>query len=182
LFVGPKITGHYTLAGVHDDQDVLFFSTGTGEAPHNAMVAELLTRGHRGRIVNAVCVRQHSDLAYAETHRTLERMFSTYRYLPLTTREPENIDRSHPNFVGKQYLQTLIESGRLDAELGHSLSPSRTHVFLCGNPAMIGIPHVNDDGSHSYPQPTGVVELLERRGFTADARGQAGNVHFEKYW
>lgn len=182
LFVGPKTTGHYTLSHVAEGQDVVFLSTGTGEAPHNAMVAELLERRHTGRIVNAVCVRLRSDLAYLDVHLEVERQASNYRYIPLTTREPENIDPKQPGYVGKQYIQKLIESGRLETELGHALDPRRTHVFLCGNPAMIGIPHVNDDGSRSFPQPTGVIELLERRGFHADERGHMGNVHFEKYW
>ncbi|MGQ0637153.1 MAG: ferredoxin--NADP reductase [Planctomycetaceae bacterium] len=182
LFVGTKITGHYTLAHVTENQHVVFFATGTGEAPHNAMIAELLARHHKGKIINAICVRQKTDLAYLETHRQLERQFPNYRYWTLTTREPENIDRTHAGYVGKQYLQSLIESGRLESELGGSIDPQRTHVFLCGNPAMIGIPQAADDGARTYPQPTGVIELLERRGFHADERGQTGNVHFEKYW
>jgi ferredoxin--NADP+ reductase len=146
------------------------------------MIAELLERGSAGRIISAVCVRHRSDLAYLDVHQELERQISNFRYLPLTTREPENLNANEPGYVGKQYIQKLIESGRLETELGHGLDPKRTHFFLCGNPAMIGIPHVNDDGSHSYPQPTGVVELLERRGSRADERGHVGNVHFEKYW
>lgn len=182
LFVGSKTTGHYTLSSVADGQDVVFFSTGTGEAPHNAMVAELLERAHGGRIVNAVCVRMRSDLAYLDVHREVERQAANYRYIPLTTREPENLDRTRPDYVGKQYIQKLIESGQLESELGHVADPRHTHVFLCGNPAMIGVPHINDDGSRLYPQPTGVIELLERRGFQPDERGHLGNVHFEKYW
>jgi ferredoxin--NADP+ reductase len=182
LLVGPKITGHYTLGPVIQGQDIVFLATGTGEAPHNAMVAELLDRRHTGRILNAVCVRRRTDLGYLDVHLALERHFPNYRYLPLTTREPSNIDRTRADYVGKQYLQGLIESGRLETELGHALDPARTHVFLCGNPAMIGIPHTEEDGSHVYPQPTGVIEILERRGFHADERGRPGNIHFEKYW
>ncbi len=37
------------------------------------MLAELLSREHRGRIVSAVCVRYQSDLAYLRAHRELER-------------------------------------------------------------------------------------------------------------
>jgi ferredoxin--NADP+ reductase len=182
LFVGPKITGHYTLAPVMEGHDVFFLATGTGEAPHNAMIAELLDRGHRGRIVSAVCVRRRADLAYLGTHAALARQFPNYRYLPLTTREPVNSDRARPDYVGKQYLQNLIESGTLESETGHPLDPARTHFFLCGNPAMIGIPHTEEDGSHVYPQPTGAIEILERRGFHTDERGRRGNIHFEKYW
>lgn len=182
LFVGTKITGHYTLASVAAGHDVVFLATGTGEAPHNAMVAELLARQHTGRIVNAVCVRRRVDLGYATVHGQVEAQFANYRYLGLTTREPENLDPSLPGFTGKQYIQNLIESGRLEQELAGPLDPQKTHVFLCGNPAMIGIPHVEDDGSHTYPHPVGVIELLERRGFRSDERGHAGNIHFERYW
>lgn len=182
LFVGTKMAGHYTLCSVADGQDVVFLATGTGEAPHNAMIADLLVRGHSGRIISAVCVRQHIDLAYHAAHVALEQRYPNYRYLPLTTREPINLDHRHPDYVGKQYIQSLIETGRLESELGHPLDPDRTHVFLCGNPEMIGIPHAGEEGRHIYPRPTGVVELLEQRGFCADVHGHTGNIHFEKYW
>jgi ferredoxin--NADP+ reductase len=182
LFVGTKISGNYTLAPVADGQDVIFLATGTGEAPHNAMIAELLTRGHSGRIICAVCVRQRADLAYENAHRAIERRFPNYHYLPLTTREPINLDRSHTNYVGKQYIQDLIETGRLEAALGRGFRPGQTHFYLCGSPAMIGVPHVDENGKHIYPKPTGVVELLEQRGFRADLHGHSGNIHFEKYW
>jgi ferredoxin--NADP+ reductase len=182
LFVGTKISGHYTLSRVADEQDVIFLATGTGEAPHNAMIAELLARGHSGRIVSAVCVRQHIDLAYHAAHVAIEQRFPNYRYLPLTTRESINIDHNHLGYVGKQYIQNLIETGRLEAELGHPFRPNRNHFFLCGSPAMIGVPHADEEGQHLYPRPTGVVELLEQRGFHADLHGHTGNIHFEKYW
>lgn len=182
LFVGKKITGHYTLSTVADGQDVIFLATGTGEAPHNAMIAELLARGHSGHIISAVCVRERRDLAYDAVHRALEKRFSNYRYLPLTTREPINVDRRHAGYVGKQYIQDLITAGRLEAELAHAFRPGQTHFFLCGSPAMIGVPHAGANGTHIYPQPTGVVELLEQRGFQADLAGHGGSIHFEKYW
>lgn len=182
LFVGPKITGHYTLAPVAAGMHVIFLATGTGEAPHNGMIAELLQRRHSGKIVSVVCVRRQTDLAYLSTHVALERRYPGYCYVVLTTRDPINLDRNRPDFVGKQYIQDLIESGRLEARLGYRLNPGRTHVFVCGNPAMIGIPHTEDDGRHVYPLPIGVVEILERRGFRLDERRRTGNIHVEKYW
>nr|NIP85953.1 ferredoxin--NADP reductase [Planctomycetales bacterium] len=52
LFMSPHPHGHYSLDRVQPDDDVVLVSTGTGEAPHNAMLAQLLSRGHTGRIVN----------------------------------------------------------------------------------------------------------------------------------
>jgi ferredoxin--NADP+ reductase len=36
----------------------------------------------------------------------------------------------------------------------------------------------------SYPQPAGVIEVLEKRGFRADVSATKfkGNIHFEEYW
>jgi ferredoxin--NADP+ reductase len=176
--IGDKITGHYTLEHVKDGDSVVFLGTGTGEAPHNYMLWELLKRGHRGHVLNACCVRYRRDLGYLETHHELMRRYTNYKYLPLTTREAESVKH-------KVYIQDLITSGQLAEQLGDTLDPERTHVYLCGNPKMIGVP-VKDPatGERTYPAPTGVIELLEQRGFRADnaALKQRGNVHFEEYW
>lgn len=181
IFIGPRAHGHYTLGPVRTADDVLFFATGTGEAPHNAMVAELLARGHGGRILSATCVRYRKDLAYLATHRELERQFPNYRYVALTTREPENLVASRPDFVGKQYLQDFVASGGLEAEFGTRIDPARTHVYLCGGPGMIGLPQ-HAPGGDIFPEPAGMAELLTRRGFRLDSPRAVGTLHFEKYW
>jgi ferredoxin/flavodoxin---NADP+ reductase len=178
LSIGEKITGHYTLESVKDGDNVVFLGTGTGEAPHNYMLWELLRRGHRGRILSATCVRFRKDLGYLSTHQELGKRYPHYKYLPLTTREADT--SAH-----KVYIQDLITSGQLEAQLGAPLNPSTTHVFLCGNPKMIGVP-VKDPqtGQRVYPATIGVIELLEKRGFQADnnAAKIKGNIHFEEYW
>jgi hypothetical protein len=50
---------------------------------------------------------------------------------------------------------------------------------------MIGIPAKNKEtNTWHYPEPLGVIEILERQGFVADnpALKREGNIHFEKYW
>jgi ferredoxin--NADP+ reductase len=176
--IGERITGHFTLEPVKPTDTVIFLGTGTGEAPHNYMTWELLRTGHAGKVLNACCVRLRGDLAYLETHKKLMTRNPNYQYLALTTREPETIGQ-------KVYIQDLITSGQLEEKLGEPLDPARTHVFLCGNPKMIGVPQKNKEtGIREYPQPTGVVEILERRGFQVDnpAARVKGNVHFEEYW
>jgi ferredoxin--NADP+ reductase len=178
LYLGEKITGTFTLDSVKPDDTVLFLSTGTGEAPHNYMTWDLLRRGHRGRLLAACCVRYRKDLGYREMQSLLEKRYPNYTYLSLVTREPEVVGR-------KVYIQDLIASGELEQHLGKPLDPATTHVYLCGNPKMIGIPEKDrDSGQLNYPQPQGVIELLERRGFRMDNpphRGE-GNIHYEKYW
>jgi ferredoxin--NADP+ reductase len=178
LFLGEKITGHFTLDPVKPTDAVVFLSTGTGEAPHNYMLWELLRRGHEGQILAACCVRYRRDLAYVDIHEELMRRCPNYTYLSLTTRESANVGH-------KVYIQDLITSGQLEERLGQPLDPARTHVYLCGNPKMIGVPYKDKEtGLRTYPQPLGVIEILERRGFIVDqpAAKMKGNIHFEEYW
>jgi ferredoxin/flavodoxin---NADP+ reductase len=178
LRLNEKIAGSFTLEGVEPDQSVIFLSTGTGEAPHNYMLWDLLRRGHRGRILAACCVRFRRDLGYLPVHEALMKQFANYTYLSLTTREASADGR-------KVYIQDLITSGQLEQQLGAALDPAKTHVFLCGNPKMIGIPTLDrETGQRVYPKPPGVIEILEGRGFRVDdSRGKVrGNIHYEKYW
>lgn len=175
VYLGPKVAGRYTLDALRNPRSTaVFLSTGTGEAPHNAMVVELLHKGHSGPIISAVTVRNWADLGYMDKHRELEDRYPNYHYFPMPTREAD---------VPKRYLQNLITDGDFEERLGHPLDPSDTHVFLCGNPAMIGLPESEGDSDElHYPEPTGVVELLAERGFTLDKRGNPGNIHYEEYW
>src|SRR5262249_32178519 len=87
LYLGEKITGHFRLAPVRPGARVLFLSPGTGEAPHNSLLWELLRRGHTGRLLAACCVRYRRDLGYLAIQEELMRRYPHYTYLPLTTRE-----------------------------------------------------------------------------------------------
>ena len=175
LFVGEKITGSYTLTPVEPENTVLFMATGTGEAPHNAMLLELLRRSHPSPIASVVCVRYQQDLAYLDAHRRIEAQFRNYTYITMTTREGHNRTE-------KLYIQDLIRTRRLEELLGRPLDPASAHAFLCGNPKMIGVPQKRKDGQYRYPTPTGVVELLEQQGFRIDRPREPGNIHFERYW
>jgi ferredoxin--NADP+ reductase len=182
LYCARRAHGNYSLEHVQRSDDVVFAATGTGEAPHNAMLADLLAWGHRGKIVSTTCVRYRRDLAYLDVHRQLQQRYANYRYVPLTTREPENLDRASAGFVGKRYLQDYFTSGELQRETGIELKETGIHVFLCGNPAMIGVPRHTHDLTQRYPQPLGMVEVLERFGLRVDQPHEPGSIHFEKYW
>lgn len=178
LFLGEKITGHFTLDPVQPDDAVVFLSTGTGEAPHNYMLWDLLRRGHQGPILAACCVRYRRDLGYLSIQEELMRRYPKYRYLSLTTREADTVQH-------KVYIQDLITSGQLEERLGRPLDPARTHVYMCGNPKMIGVPTKDPTtGERTYPHPLGVIEILEKRGFECDqpALKKKGNLHYEEYW
>lgn len=182
IYLSPKAYGHYGIEHLKAEDNVVLLGTGTGEAPHNAMLTELLSRGHTGQIVVSTCVRYRKDLAYTTKHRILEQRFPNYQYRPLTTREPENLNPDHPSFVGKRYLQDYIESGEFERETSLSLNPTNCQIFLCGSPDMIGVPIRTHGSSKRYPDSIGMIEILEGLGFEIDHPHHPGNIHFEKYW
>jgi ferredoxin--NADP+ reductase len=141
------------------------------------MTWELLRNGHRGKILGACCVRYKQDLGYLEIHQRLTERFPNYQYQWLTTRDP--------TVQKKLYIQDLLVSGQLEEKLCKALDPASTHVFLCGNPSMIGVPVVDRaTDKEQYPETLGVIEILEKRGFQVDqpSRKIQGNIHFEEYW
>ncbi len=173
LFLAGEPLGNYTLAPVGPEDDLLFLATGTGEAPHNRMIWELLRRGHPGRIASVVSVRYRGDLAYDGVHRRLAGLFPRYRYHAIATREPD--------FDGRR-LQDLFADGTIESAAGFAIEPGRTQVFLCGNPGMIGPPRLLT-GRRVFPEAPGLVEILERdRGMNSDLRRGAVDVHYERYW
>ncbi len=175
IYLGPRMAGRYTLAAVTDPfSDVLFLATGTGEAPHNAMAVELFRKGHQGRVVSVVSARYAADLGYVARHRALEDRFSNYRYLPLVTRQ------DIPGVL-RMRIQQLIAEDLLTEETGLELNPSRLQVFMCGNPAMIGVPEWVDD-QPVFGETPGAAQLLVERGFTLPRQGVKANIHYEEYW
>jgi ferredoxin--NADP+ reductase len=181
LFVESRAAGKYTLGDVAPDNNIFFFATGTGEAPHNAMIAELLSRGHRGKIVSIVSVRQLRDAAYRAGHEQLMRRYIGYRYFVLVTREQQSNALLMSGMDRPCHLQDLVASGELERQSGVLLDPSTAHVFLCGNPNMIGAVH----GTGLAPptaKPGSMLEILFERGFQCIGGSQRGIVHFERYW
>lgn len=172
LWVDERPRGANTLAPVQAGDNVLFLATGTGEAPHNRMIWELLRRGHTGRIASFVTTRRRSDQAYRTAHERLAEMFPNYRYAALATRDPD---------ASGMRLQDCFRSGVMEHHAGFRLDPVRTRVFLCGSPDMIGAPRF-EHGNRSAPRPGGMIELLEtERGFRADESASHISLHFERY-
>jgi ferredoxin--NADP+ reductase len=172
LFMADRPMGEYTLAPVKHGMNVLFVATGTGEAPHNAMIWELLRSAHAGRIASIVSVRHADDLAYDGVHKRLVKLFPHYRYQAVVTRGE--------GALGK-HLQDMLVDGSLERMADFPLDPSNTQVFLCGNPGMIGPPRYIA-GRREFPREKGMVELLEDLGFNADRRLPPVDVHYERYW
>ncbi len=180
IHMGQKFTGEYTLdcmSNIRDNEDsfVIFAATGTGEGPHNHMIWELLRTGYKGQIASINVARYKKDLAYEPLYRKLEKKYPTLSYHTLTTRETDTIHN-------KVYVQDYLASGAFEENMSRKMDTKNTHLFLCGNPAMIGIPKVHE-GNKIWPEGApGVIQIMEDRGFTMDYGRTKGNIHYEKYW
>jgi ferredoxin/flavodoxin---NADP+ reductase len=163
LWLGPKITGHFTFESVPEDQHVVLVGTGTGLAPFISMVRTHLPwqKGRKLAILHGA--RQSWDLAYLEELTSMQRVYPGLIYLPQISR-PQNEPVTWPGLTG--HVQNLWSDGPLSQAWGGKPSPEDTHIFLCGNPAMC----------------KGMKDVLESEGFTEHSRKTPGQIHVELYW
>ena len=163
LWLGPKITGLFTLAEVPPDQDVVMVATGTGLAPYMSMLRTGITANPKRRFAVLSGARHSWDLGYTAELTTLARVCPNFTYLPVVSR-PKDEPTAWGGATG--YVQSLWEGGALEKAFGKRPLPSDTHVFLCGSPLMT----------------QDMTTLLTGEGFLVHEKGRPGQVHVEKYW
>lgn len=164
-WLGPNVTGHFTLGDVPPEADLYLIATGTGLAPHISMLKEQLANPESKRRMVIVHGARHAwDLGYRPELEVLARKYERVAYIPSITRPGE--DGSWAGETG--YIQAQLQDGRLERLSGIPLDPANTHVFLCGNPAMI-------ETATSYLVERGFSEWSKRKN-------PEGTVHSEKYW
>ena len=172
LSIVPKISGHYILEDVQPSDNVIFLATGTGQAPHNTMACELLREGHKGKIILVECNRSSDMFGYGEKLKALAEKFDNVHYKQLMTREGDKPMR----------IQPYVAEGLLEEEFSLKISKGDTRVFLCGNPAMIGIPKFEGEYP-TFEQEGGLVELLiNKYGMKVHHGHSPGEIYYEKYW
>ncbi|MHC4403633.1 MAG: ferredoxin--NADP reductase [Planctomycetota bacterium] len=163
LWLGRKITGMFTLNSVPEECNVVLLSTGTGVAPYVSMVRTFLTSQTDRRFAVVHGARHSWDLGYQPEMIALARVCPHLDYVPIISR-PQEEPTPWPGQVG--YCQDVWNDGVVDDLWGFRPNAENTHVFLCGNPAMI------ED----------MLVLLERDGFREHKKKAPGQVHLEKYW
>lgn len=161
LWMGDRVKGRFTLDAVEggiEGKNLVMVSTGTGLAPFVSMWRELRESRPWRKLIVVNGVRYARDLAYMEELRQGCQDDPAMTYVPTVSREDWGGIRAR--------VTALFEGDTYEKHVGEPLSPENTHVFLCGNPAMID--QVNED--------------LIGRGFTQHKPRTPGNVHFERYW
>lgn len=163
IWLSDRIMGAFTLAEVPKSQHVILIATGTGLAPYMSMLRSELECGgdrHFGVLHGA---RHSWDLGYQAELLTLERLCPNFTYIPTVSRPDEE---PAPWSRHSGYLQDLWRSRAIEAAWGFPVRPDNTHIFLCGNPAMI------EDLS----------DILREEGFQNHRKRAPGQLHIERYW
>ena len=163
LWLGPKLTGMFTLDQVDPARNLVFIATGTGLAPYMSMLRTHLGQDGGRRLVVVHGARASRDLGYRDELFHMQRDHGNFRYLPVITRPAEEPE-PWPGAVG--HLQNYWLTGPVRQVWGADPTPVDTDFFLCGNPAMV----------------EAMQELLQGQGFTEHTRKTPGQIHFEKYW
>lgn len=163
LWLGPKLTGMFTLREVPPERHLAMIATGTGIAPYMSMLRTQLECGGERRVAVLAGARHSWDLGYAGELSTMQARCRNFTYVPTVSRPQAELA---PWGGATGYVQDLWTSGALARAWGFQPTPADTHVLLCGNPAMI------DD----------MIALLAREGFEVHEPRAPGQVHVERYW
>lgn len=162
LFLGPRAKGVFTLDSVPEGANILLVATGTGLAPYISMLRTHVLEG-KGRKIAVLQGASYSwDLGYRGELEALSRARENFAYIPVVSRPEGDLDWK--GRTGR--LPVWLENPALVEACGFPLSPSATHIFLCGNPSMIEQAEAD----------------LTKCGHVVDERGTTGNLHREKYW
>ncbi len=161
VFVEQHPQGFFTLRYLPEAAELWMIATGTGLGPYMSMLRAPEVWRRFPRILLVHGVRERAQLGYA---RELEELSAAHggrlTRVAVVSRDPEAPDALHGR------VTAVLSDGSLEARVGCMLHPDRSHVLLCGNPAMI----------------QEVSALLETRGLRKHRQRKPGHVSIEKYW
>jgi ferredoxin--NADP+ reductase len=163
VWLGPKVTGTFTLDQAPADDHVVMVATGTGLAPYMSMLRTMLPRIGDRRFAVLLGARHSWDLGYHAELETMARLCPGFEYVPTVSRSNEE---PVPWTGHSGYVTDLWRRDVLGDLWGARPTPRDTSVFLCGNPNMV------DD----------MCALLAAEGFPLHSRAEPGKIFVEKYW
>ena len=162
LCVDKRSFGTLTTDRFREHRDLWMLATGTGLAPFVSILRDPHTWDAFERVTLVHSVRQGAELAYREWLENFHRdelfgeFAERFRYVTVVTRE------TVPGSLGARITE-LLDSGELEPSVGYALTPERSAVMLCGNPAML----------------RQLRQLLQDRGLTINRKSSPGNILWE---
>ncbi len=141
LWVGPKITGNFTIdhtVGRNDPRLKILVGSGTGIGPFVSLVRHAAAARDPSRIARLRVLygaRYPEELAYQTELLALNDAGQT-RYLASVSRSPERPD--WPGFTGR--IETLFDRPDIDTLLGldtGDFDPGHTVIYICGQQGTI---------------------------------------------
>jgi len=163
LWMGPKITGSFTLDQASPEHHLVLVATGTGLAPYMSMLRTMLPTTNGRRVAVLLGARHSWDLGYHAELSTMERLCGDFLYVPTISRPHEEV----VPWAGQTgYVMELWTKSVVLESWGRRPTPDDTSIFLCGSPAMI------DD----------MCKLLVTQGFREHTRNYPGQIFVERYW
>jgi ferredoxin--NADP+ reductase len=160
LWVAPRAAGFLTLAEVPEAPHLWMLSTGTAIGPFLSILTTDEVWSRFEQIVLVHAVRTVDELTYRDKIRAVEsRHPEQFRMVPFVTREDTD-------FAIKGRIPQAVADGRLEEVAGLTLSPDRSQMMICGNPAMV----------------RDTTAVLEARGFKRNRRRDPGHITTESYW
>lgn len=164
VLVGRKPVGTLVQDSLLPGRTLYLCATGTGLAPFLSVIKDPDAYERFETVVLIHGTRFIAEQAYDDfITRTLpqdefigEAVRAKLKYYPTVTREP---------YVHNGRITTLLESGRLQADLGlQPLDPAQDRVMICGSPAFL----------------KDMVTMLEAHRFQEGANHQPGHFVVEK--
>lgn len=163
VWLGPRVTGRFTLDEVPSGANVALIATGTGIAPYMSMVRTILGQRNR-RAIAVIHGAHHSwDLGYSSELIALARVWPVFSYISIIS-APECEPVPWSGLTG--FAQDAWKRGVLAKKWGSQPTPADTHVLLCGNPTMIQT----------------MEGILQQEGYAEHTPKSPGQYHVEKYW
>lgn len=116
--------GHFFIKAEADTEEFIFVATGTGIAPMNAFIPQLLQSGDARKMRLYFCVRNEEDIIYQDFYEKLAEEYENFEFI---------FSLSRPN--GKEWGGCV---GRVTHMIEDTVSDaSAAEVYLCGNGDMI---------------------------------------------
>ncbi|MEB2311229.1 MAG: ferredoxin--NADP reductase [Sorangiineae bacterium] len=158
--VETRAQGFFTLHYVPEAKELWMVATGTGLGPFMSIVRSREVWERFEKIVLVHGVRHAAHLAYSDELDALSLAHEARLIrVPVVSREEV------PGAL-RGRIPHLLASGELEARAGVSLSSTRSHVMLCGNPGMI----------------TDMTAALHAVGLERHRVRKPGHITVEKYW